>query len=254
MTFDFKDNVVLVTGASGGIGREIARQFADAGANLALHYHTQRDAAEQTRAQLKPGAHVLAQADVTSAASIATMVDEVVEQFKRIDILINNAGIYIDHDIQAVSYQTWQDALETTFAVNLFGVANLSYCVARHMMSRRAGSIVNVSSRAAARGEPGAPGYAASKAALNALSGSLAQSLASHGIAVHTVAPGFVDAGMGSDALIGPQGDAIRQQSPLGRVARADEVARAVLFLASRESEFLTGGIVDINGASYSRP
>lgn len=244
----------MVTGASGGIGREIARQFAEAGGNLIIHYNTQRSAAEQTRQLLKGDSHTVLQGDLASAASVATMVDRALEQSSPIDILVNNAGIYIDHDITSASYLDWQSAWKDTVAINLFGVANLSYCVAQHMMSRKSGSIVNVSSRAAARGEPGAPGYAASKAGLNAMSTSLARSLAPHGIAVHTVAPGFVATGMGADALAGSAGDAIRQQSPLGRVAQANEVARTVLFLASKQSEFLTGGIVDINGASYCRP
>jgi NAD(P)-dependent dehydrogenase (short-subunit alcohol dehydrogenase family) len=125
--------------------------------------------------------------------------------------------------------------------------------MARHMIEHGGGRIVNVSSRGAFRGEPTAPAYGASKAGLNAMGQSLAQALAPHGVFVHTVAPGFVETERVAPRLSGPAGEAIRQQSPLGRVARPDEVARTVLFLAAPGTEFLTGCIVDVNGASYLR-
>jgi NAD(P)-dependent dehydrogenase (short-subunit alcohol dehydrogenase family) len=137
--------------------------------------------------------------------------------------------------------------------VNLFGPANLCYWAAQHMIEQGGGRIVNVSSRGAFRGEPDAPAYGASKAGLNAMSQSLAKALAPHGVFVCVVAPGFVETDMASSSLEGPEGDSIRAQSPLNRVARADEVARAVLFLSSEGTEFLTGCIVDVNGASYLR-
>ena len=121
------------------------------------------------------------------------------------------------------------------------------------MVERGGGRIVNVSSRGAFRGEPNAPAYGASKAGLNAMSQSLAQKLAPHGIFVCVVAPGFVETDMASSSLSGPDGDAIRSQSPLNRVATAEEVARAILFLASEGTEFMTGCILDVNGASYLR-
>jgi NAD(P)-dependent dehydrogenase (short-subunit alcohol dehydrogenase family) len=117
----------------------------------------------------------------------------------------------------------------------------------------RGGRIVNVSSRGAFRGEPDHPAYGASKAGLNAMGQSLAQALAPHGISVATVAPGFVETDMAAEFLDGPRGDAIRAQSPWGRVARPEEVAAAVLFLASPEAEFVSGAILDLNGASYLR-
>jgi len=254
ISFSFTDTVVLVTGASRGIGREIARQFASAGARVIVHYRADREGAQTTLTGLEGTGHTSACADLTDPEAVATMVARVLDEVGHIDVLVNNAGIYIDHALPEVSYDTWTDAWRKNVAVNLLGPANISYCVARSMIDRKRGSIISVSSRAAPRGEPGAPAYAASKAGLNAMSSSLAQSLGPHGIAVHTVAPGFVATGMAAEALEGPSGDAIRAQSPLGRVAKPDEVARTVLFLASRESEFLTGGIVDCNGASYSRP
>jgi NAD(P)-dependent dehydrogenase (short-subunit alcohol dehydrogenase family) len=129
----------------------------------------------------------------------------------------------------------------------------MSFCIIQHMKERGGGKIVNVSSRGAFRGEPDAPAYGASKAGLNAMSQSLAKALAPHNIFVYVVAPGFVETDMAAPALSGPKGNAIRQQSPLGRVALPEEVAQAVTFLASEGTDYLTGCIVDINGASYLR-
>ena len=121
------------------------------------------------------------------------------------------------------------------------------------MMDHGGRRIVNVSSRGAFRGEPEAPAYGASKAGLNAMSQSMAKALAPHNIFVYGVAPGFVETEMAEFVLSGPEGDAVRRESPLGRVARPDEVARAVLFLASEGTDFMTGCILDVNGASYLR-
>jgi NAD(P)-dependent dehydrogenase (short-subunit alcohol dehydrogenase family) len=181
------------------------------------------------------------------------MTEKGIGEMGQIDVLVNNAGIYIDHPIADIGFDGWRDAWQATLATNLVGPANLSYCVARHMMERGGGRIVNVSSRGAFRGEPDGPAYGASKAGLNAMSQSLAKALAPHNVFVFVVAPGFVETDMAAETLTGPMGDAVRNQSPLGRVARPEDIARTVLFLASEGSEFLTGCIVDVNGASYLR-
>jgi NAD(P)-dependent dehydrogenase (short-subunit alcohol dehydrogenase family) len=155
--------------------------------------------------------------------------------------------------VSETSYEQWRSLWRETLTVNLDGPANLTFCVVEHMMKQGGGRIVNISSRGAFRGEPQAPAYGASKAGLNAFSQSMAKALAPHNIFVYAVAPGFVDTDMAAESLAGPEGDEIRNQSPLGRVARPEEVAHTVLFLASDGSEFLTGGIVDVNGASYLR-
>ncbi len=141
----------------------------------------------------------------------------------------------------------------TVLDTNLIGPANLSYLAARHMIEQGGGRIVNVSSRGAFRGEPEGPAYGASKAGLNAMSQSLAKRLAPHNIFVGVVAPGFVDTDMAARYLDTPRGDEIRAQSPLGRVAKPEEVALAVMFLAAEGAEFTTGAILDVNGASYLR-
>jgi NAD(P)-dependent dehydrogenase (short-subunit alcohol dehydrogenase family) len=251
--FDFNNKIVLVTGGSRGIGRAIARQFAECGARVAIHYHQNRGAAEETLGMLPGGPHAIVQADITDAAAVQRLVNAVVEEMGRLDILINNAGIYLDHPLAGVSYQAWQESWQRVIGTNLIGAANASYCAAQQMIRQGGGRIVNVSSRGAFRGEPDAPAYGASKAGMNAMSQSLARYLAPYNIFVGVVAPGFVQTEMAREALMGSSGEAIRQQSPLGRVARADEVAYAVLFLASEGAEFMTGAIIDVNGASYLR-
>ena len=250
---DFNDKVVLITGSSRGIGRAIARLFAERGARVAVHYNRNRAAAEATLAELPTGSHLLVQADLTDPAAVATMVEAVVAEAGRVDVLVNNAGIYEDHPLAEVSYEEWQASWRRVIDANLIGAANACYCAARHMIAQGGGRIVNVSSRGAFRGEPTGPAYGASKAALNAMSQSLAKYLAPFHVTVGVVAPGFVQTDMAREALSGQSGVEIRAQSPFNRVARPEEVAYAVLFLASEGAEFMSGAIIDVNGASYLR-
>jgi len=250
---DFWNKVVLVTGASRGIGRAVAKGFADAGAIVAVHYHNNRAAAEETLAALAGDSHRLFSANQGNPDEVRTLVSEVLSTFGRIDILVNNAAVYVEHKLDSASSDDWLMAWSKTIAVNLLGPANVTYWVARHMISQGGGQIVNVSSRGAFRGEPDAPAYGASKAGLNAMSQSLAKALAPHNIYVYVVAPGWVETDMAAESMSGPAGDQVRAQSPLNRIATPDEVARTILFLASEGTEFLTGCIVDINGASYLR-
>jgi NAD(P)-dependent dehydrogenase (short-subunit alcohol dehydrogenase family) len=168
-------------------------------------------------------------------------------------VLVNNAGIFTPHPITEMSYAQWQAAWRQTLGVNLVGAANVTWCAVQHMIRQGSGRIVNVSSRGAFRGEPGQPAYGASKAGLNAFGQSLARDLAPHGIAVATVAPGYVETDMATEHLKGPAGDEIRAQSPFRRVAEAEEIAAAVLYLASPQAEWASGAILDLNGASYLR-
>lgn len=250
---DFSGKRVLVTGGTRGIGRAVSEAFASRGARVALNYRSNREEAERALRTLSGGPHRLVPGNVGDASEAADIVDHAIAQLGGLDIVVNNAGVGGHHRPDEVDYQAWQTAWDRILSVNLLGAANVSYCAARHMVSAGGGRIVNVSSRGAFRGEPDQPAYAASKAGLNALSQSLAQRLAPFGIFVGVVAPGFVETDMSADRLAGPQGDDIRKQSPLGRVAKPEEVAHAVLFLASEGAEFSTGTIIDVNGASYLR-
>ncbi len=250
---DFTNKVVLVTGSSRGIGRETARLFAQRGARVVIHYHSNRAAADETLSALPGSDHIIVQGDVADPAAVAALVDEAVAQMGSIDVLVNNAGIYEDHPLAEVGYDEWQASWRRVIDANLIGAANMCYCVARHMIARGSGAIVNVSSRGAFRGEPTGPAYGASKAALNAMSQSLAKYLAPYNVSVGVVAPGFVETEMARASLQGQSGVDIRAQSPFNRVARPEEVAYAVLFLASDGARFMTGAIIDVNGASYLR-
>lgn len=251
MNFDKK--AVLVTGASGGLGRVIAQQFADRGANVAVHYHRNREAAERTRASLTGGPHITVQADVADSEAAAPMMQQVIGDLGRLDIVVNNAGIYEKHPVLDVSFPAWRDVWQHTVSINLLGPAYIMYWAAHHMVRQGGGRIINISSRGAFRGEPDMPAYGASKAGLNALSQSLAKSLAPSNVFVYVVAPGWIETEMVSTILNSPEGDAIRRENPFGRAARPEEVAYAVMFLASEGAEYMTGGIIDVNGASYLR-
>jgi 3-oxoacyl-[acyl-carrier protein] reductase len=253
MRTDFSGKVVMVTGASRGIGREIARQFAERGARLVVHYHRDRMAAEQTLASIPDNSHLLLQADLSNATSITDLAQIALEKTEKIDVLVNNAGVYEFHPVATSSFEQWRQSWERTVSTNLMGPAHLSFHVARHMLNTGGGKIINITSRGAFRGEPNAPAYGASKAGLNAFSQSMAQALAPHNIFIYAVAPGFVETEMAASVLAGPEGDAIRAQSPLNRVARPAEVARVVVFLATEGTDYLTGSIIDVNGASYLR-
>lgn len=242
---------VLVTGASRGIGAATARAFAAAGDRVAVHHGRSTAQAQQTLASLDGTGHVLAHADLADPTAVLDMVDAVAAELGRIDVLVNNAGVFVPHPITDTTYEQWQQAWAQTLGVNLVGAANVTWCVARHMPD--GGRIVNVSSRGAFRGEPGQPAYGASKAGLIAFAQSLARALGPRRIAVTTVAPGWVATDMAAARLEGAEGDRRRAESPLGRVATPEEVAAAILYLASPEAELASGTVLDLNGASLLR-
>ena len=247
------NRAILVTGASRGIGRAIAEAFAGAGDRVALHHRDSAGLAAEVLAGLAGTGHAVVQADLADPEAVRRMVDEACDRLGGLDVLVNNAGVFTPHPVTEVSYEQWQVAWRHTLGVNLIGAANVTWCAVRHMTGSGGGRIVNVSSRGAFRGEPGQPAYGASKAGLNAFGQSMALALAPHGIAVATVAPGFVDTDMAAGHLDGARGEQIRAQSPFRRVAEAGEIAAAVLYLAAPEAEWASGAILDLNGASYLR-
>lgn len=255
----FRDKIAVITGGTRGIGLATAKALAANGASVIMLYRSNQSAATKALDAVKVVSHSDAfqhqvlQCDIANPHQVEQTVEHIISEYQRIDILVNNAGIGDYHPIESTSYQQWQDIWQATLTTNLIGSANMAFCCAKHMMAAGRGQIVAISSRGAFRGEPDKPAYGASKAGVNALNQSLAVKLAPYGIFVGVVAPGFVETELTAAKLSGTEGEAIRQQSPLNRVATPEDVANAVLFLASESSNFATGTILDVNGASYLR-
>lgn len=253
MKIDLNKKTVLVTGASRGIGAAIAKMFAESGAQVIIHYNKNKSKAEDVLKKLPGEGHMIISADLPDPLALSKMVDKVLSLYERIDILVNNAGIYEEVDFITMNYKEWQDAWKRTIDTNLTGVSNISFLLAKHMAKNKRGKIINISSRGAFRGEPTAFAYGASKAGLNAMGQSMAKALAPLGVYVYTIAPGWVDTDMAAEGLSGKEGDLIKAQSPLNRVAQPEEIARAAVYFAAEGTEFMTGCVLDVNGASYLR-
>jgi NAD(P)-dependent dehydrogenase (short-subunit alcohol dehydrogenase family) len=250
---DLSGKCALVTGASRGIGKSVAELLARMGARVAVHYGVDENAADNVLQGLAGEGHLKVAADLGDAVEAARLAELAAEGLGRLDIVVNNAGIYVTHDISSLDPEHWREYWDRTIAVNLSGPAHLLHAAVPHLEATGGGHIVNITSRGAFRGEPEAPAYGASKAGLNSLSQSLSVALAPKGIKVVAVAPGWVLTDMTKDYLEGPGGDKIRNQSPMGRTATADEVAQVVLMICSGKADALTGGIIDVNCASYLR-
>jgi len=221
-----------VTGASRGIGAAIASALAERGARVVVHYGHAKELAVKVAENLAGSDHLVVGANLANPDA---------------------ADEFMESPPMTVDADDWLFKWEQTLAVNLLSPAALCQSAAKIMAEQGGGRIINIGSRGAFRGEPECPAYAASKAGLHAMSQSLAVALAPHGILVYAVAPGFVATDMAQELLDSEKGAGIRAQSPLGRVAIPEEIAETVCFLASSRAEFLSGGIIDINGASYLR-
>lgn len=249
----FEGRRALVTGASRGIGRAIARELAAGGAQVMVHFHRGEDAARDTLASLAGRGHGTLAADLGTPGEGRRLVERAVDFLGGLDLLINNAGVYQHHPPGSCDAAEWDEAWRRTLQVNLVSPADLCHAAIGPLRAAGGGKIVNISSRGAFRGEPDAPAYGASKAGLNALSQSLAKALAPEGIFVYVIAPGWVETEMAAPYLEGAGGQEIQGQIPLGRPATPEEIARAAAFFASSGTESMTGCILDVNGASYLR-
>jgi len=241
----------LVTGASRGIGKAVAISMANKGFSILIHFNKDKKAATELKEQLPGTGHMLLQADISNLSGITSLFDQVKDQ--PIDVLVNNAGVYIEKPLLAMDFEEWRSVWDQTIGLNLTGPAHLSYLVSKKMVAQGGGRIINITSRGAFRGEPDALAYGASKAGLNSFGQSLAKALAPKNVLVFTVAPGFVETDMAREALEGPRGEEIKAQSPLNRAAQPEEISKLVTYLATDAPAYLTGSIIDINGASYLR-
>ena len=242
---EFTGKVVLVTGGSRGIGRACAVAFARAGATVVLSYAGNEAAAAEAVALAGPNARSM-KFDVADTAACAAAVDEVVKGAGRLDVLVNNAGVAIDGLAVRVKDDDWDRTLDT----NLKGAFALCRAAARPMMKQRSGAIVNLTSVVGETGNVGQAAYAASKAGLIGLTKSLARELSSRNIRVNAVSPGFIDTDM-TAGLNAELKTKMTEGIPLGRLGSSDEVARAVLFLASDAASYVTGEVLKVNGGMY---
>ncbi|MEL7150233.1 MAG: 3-oxoacyl-[acyl-carrier-protein] reductase [Pseudomonadota bacterium] len=239
--FDLSGKSALVTGASGGIGADIARAMHGAGASVGLS-GTRTEPLEALAKELGERAYVLP-CNLSDADAVEALPKQAAEAMGSVDILVNNAGITRDNLFMRMSTEEWDEVLN----VNLRSAMVLSKGVIRGMMKARWGRIVNVSSIVGATGNPGQANYAASKAGLVGMSKSLAYEVASRGITVNAVAPGFITTAM-TDKLTDDQKTGILAQVPAGRMGEPSEIAAAVLYLASDEAGYVTGATLHING------
>mgnify|MGYP001793851538 FL=1 len=239
--FDLTGKSALVTGASGGIGAEIARVLLGAGATVGLS-GTRTEPLEALAGELGTRAHVLP-CNLSDMAAVEALPKQATEAMGSLDVLVNNAGITRDNLFMRMSDEEWQSVID----VNLTATFKLCKGVMRGMMKARWGRIVNISSIVGATGNPGQANYAASKAGMVGMSKSLAYEVASRGITVNAIAPGFIATAM-TDKLTDDQKSGIMGQIPAGRMGEAHEIAAATLYLASPEAAYVTGATLHVNG------
>ncbi|MBU5444211.1 3-oxoacyl-[acyl-carrier-protein] reductase [Paenibacillus sp. MSJ-34] len=238
----------LVTGASRGIGREIALTLAEAGADVAVNYSGSEAAAAAVVEQIEAmGRKAFAvKANVGKSAEAEAMVKQVLDQFGKLDILVNNAGITRDNLIMRMKEEEFDQVIET----NLKGVFNCVKAVTRPMMKQRSGRIVNISSVVGVLGNPGQANYVAAKAGVIGLTKASARELASRGITVNCVAPGFIETDM-TDQLPEEIRSGLLSQIPLSRLGQPKDIAKAVLFLVSDDAAYMTGQTIHVDGGMY---
>ena len=250
---ELNGKTVLVTGGSRGIGAAIVRVLGAAGADVVLHYGASRGRAESLADELPPGRCHLVEADFEDDAAITAMWRHALAWKGRIDVLVNNAGIFEPASVDA-DFDIWRHAWQRTLQVNLLSSAHLCRDAVRHFLETGGGIIVNVSSRAAFRGDaPDFMHYAASKGAMVALTRSIARGYGADGILAYGVAPGYVRTEMAEEFTSVHGEEVVTREIPLGDMATPEEVAEVVTFLASGKAPSATGTTIDINGASYVR-
>lgn len=243
-----KNKVSLITGASRGIGRAAAIMFAQAGSDVIINYRKEANAAEEVKRECeKHGVRaMMVAADIADRAQVNRMVDDVISKFGRIDVLVNNAGIWEYNAIDGMD----ETRLKATLDINVLGTFYPTMAVVPHMKKQGSGNIINISSTAGQRGEAFHSPYAASKGAIISLTKSWAPELIMHNIRVNCVAPGWVDTDMSRESLESDEVDDILRLIPMGRVGMPEELAGPILFLASDLSTFVVGEILNVNGGA----
>lgn len=237
--------VVLITGATTGIGKAIALEFAEAGYNLAINYRNKTEEMENLKKEIESNnvKCLYVKADVSKFEETENMVKEVIEEYGKIDVLVNNAGITKDGLLMRMKKEDFEQVID----INLVGTFNVTKNVVPYMVKKRCGRIINISSVVGIVGNAGQSNYAASKAGIIGFTKSLAKELSSRGILVNAVAPGFIETKM-TEQLSESVKEEIFKQIPLRRIGTTKEVAKVVKFLASEDSSYITGQIINIDG------
>lgn len=237
--------IALVTGASRGIGRAIAIDLAQAGADVAINYSGNEEKARQVAAEVEALGRkaLVVQANVADSTSVTEMISQVVDEFGRLDILVNNAGITKDNLVMRMKEEEWDAVID----VNLKGVFHCIKGVTRQMMKQRSGRIINISSVVGALGNAGQANYVAAKAGVIGLTKTMARELSTRNITVNAVAPGFIETDMTAD-LNEDMRSALLGQIPLGKLGKPEDISRVVRFLASDDSSYMTGQTLHVDG------
>lgn len=248
---DLRGKVVLLSGGSRGIGAAAVRALHGAGAHVFFTFHQHPERA-QALAETLDDRVAFARCELSDQLSLPAIVDQCVGRFGGLDVLVNNAAIYDDNAFDRPDYDGWHAGWQRTFAVNLFGAADLAWLAMRHMRAHGGGRIVNVASRAAHRGELRSADYGASKAALINLTKSIARSCAKDGITALAIAPGYVETEMAQADLLARRAE-LEAEVPLRYIASAEEVGDIIAFACSPIATYANGATIDVNGGSYVR-
>lgn len=247
---DLTGKVVLITGGSRGIGRDTALRCAGSGAKVMISWNSREESAREVLELIGEQSGAALRCDMGHPQQVLELVERTVEQFGRIDVLINNAATFAMNRFDTEDYQTWIDGWHRTLEVNLVGAANAAWAAMRHMRRRGRGKILNVASRAAFRGETEFADYGASKAGLVNLTRSIARACAADGIVAIAVAPGFIETEMAAEELAARRTE-IEAQVPMGRVGQVADVSALLTFLASDHADYINGATIDVNGGSW---
>lgn len=243
--------VALVTGAARGIGAAIAKGFAKLGLTVAIHYGSNETLAQQVLNSLEPGQHRLFQADLADVQEVKRLVEEVAEVYGRLDVLVNNAGIYQMTPFDTPDFEDWQAGWTQVLNTNLMSAVHAAYCALPIMRKQGKGKIINIASRSAFRAEIEAPAYAVSKAGMVNLTRCLARAEAKNGILAYCVAPGWVETAMARESVQLMGMEALTADIPLKRIATVEDVAGVACFLASDAADYLTGITIPVAGGSW---
>lgn len=241
----FKDKIAIVTGASSGIGREIAVQFAREGATVIINYSNSSQGAEEVKNLIEEfgGTALTYKCDVSKYSEVESMIEKIIVDYKHIDILVNNSGITRDNLIMRMDEEEFDSVIDT----NLKGTFNTIKCVSRYMIRQKKGKIINMASVVGITGNAGQSNYAASKAGVIALTKSVAKEFATRNINVNAIAPGYIETRM-TDVLNDKVKDEILSKIPAKRIGKPEDIAKTAVFLASEDSNYITGQVINVDG------